>query len=220
MKKTVEEHNNQILEDYMKQITNYKWMTIKEAGRLNSDYMVDRNPEIKNKILMGVQHIIVNSIMLMNFELGDQTIIDMDDVISYFNLYLATCIENGVFINAESLKDIIGKEFMVQFYTYLGSGKVAYVPLQQIKEVQGEDPYKDFETHMFLNQFLDELEELDMLITHDKYEKMYFGDKAELNGKRRLSDVFMTNRLTHGEFFHELRYDPGFEEIRQEAKTI
>ena len=221
MKKTVEEHNNQILEDYIKQISAYKWLTISEAGRLNAQYLVDNNPEIKEKILKGIQHIIINSIMLMDLNLGDQTIVDMDDVISYFNLYFVRCIENGVFINATTISEIIDKEFMINFYTYLGTGKNFYTPLQQAKdEVDEKDPYKDIETRMFINELLDMLEENEILITHDIYEKKYFGDKAVLNGKRRRSDIFMTNRLTGGELFDELRNDPCFEELRQEASEI
>ena len=266
MRKTIEENNKEILATYFSGIDRSLNLTLEEASELNAYYLATRDEETYKKLLVGTQHFIYDAIKICDIQLGDQTIVDMNDVISFFNMYFIDGIEKGLFVGAKLLvknglsktetiksmgdlenvctkefiidlltytmtkkknstpllgaKEIITNDFLRDLYAYIGTGKNFDIPLQQAKDIEGEDSFTRLEERIFINDLLDYLEENDMLITKDIYEEYFMGDKAVKTGKRRESDFFLTNRMSHGNLFRVLRSHPMFETFRDEVKSM
>ena len=102
------------LDNYFMSIKNYQWISLFDANILNQEYLMTHDQELRNKIVLGVQHFIFTTLNSLNIKL-DGTVIDTNDVIQYFNEYIIRGIDNGIFVNKCSLDEIFDKEFFNVF---------------------------------------------------------------------------------------------------------
>lgn len=270
MRKTIEEHNREILENFFYSLDDYKRLSLDDASELNKMYLKTEDPvvkeSIKEELIRGTQHFIYNFLSTGDFSLGNQSVVDMEDLISFVRVYLAEGIEYGLFNNAHVLmknglkkniktieelveftsqefridllnyklfnmnadkikksKCIFNELFLVDFYTYIATGKTIDDPLQQVKETASydniEDMYADTPDQLAFD-LLHFLDDNDLLITKDIYEEHFFGDRAVKTGKIRRQDFFLTNQLSGGTLFEVIQAHPAFKSFRDRYKAL
>ena len=196
MRKTVEEHNNAILHSFLHSLQDYRMLSLDEASELNKKYLKTKDPQIKEQLLCGVQHFIYSFITLSDVQLGDQSVVDMDDIISYINLYLAEGIESGLFCDArilftngikdkfETLDDLINlssEKFRIDLVNYKLFNLNAE-ELKSSKSIFSNSFLRDFYTYIASGKiYADSLSQIKETESCDSIEDLYADTPEQLS---------------------------------------
>ena len=228
MRKTIEEHNNEILENFFYSLNDYKMLSLDEASELNKRYRKYGHANIKNHLFRGVQHFIYDFIVLNkdNINLGDQSVVDMEDVISYIRLYVAEGIEYGLFEDAsilfanginskfrtlEQLSNITSQSFMTDLLNYklynMNADK-----LNSAKVVFNDLFLKDFYSYISTGRSFDEpLQSVKETASYSPLEEQDDPDKLSFDLLHFLddNDLLVTKDIYEEHFFGDRAVPTG-----------
>ena len=226
MRKTVEEHNKEVLDNFFYGLNDYRMLSLDEASELNKKYLALKHPNIKNHILRGVQHFIYDFINLSDINLGDQSVVDMEDVISYINVYLANGIEYGLFCDAkilftngiqrkiktlDELKGLTSSEFMHDIKDYV-LYNMNVDKLKGSKAVFNNLFLSDFYSYIANGKiFADPLTQVKETATCESFEDKDNADKLAFDLLRFLddNDMLVTKDMYEEHFFGDRAVKTG-----------